>query len=612
MSLGFSDDEWTRLNSTAQEVLDAHPRVIDLIARGARANPNGDALIYLRTATDEQPVVVGYDDFMGLIQATADWYRGQGIGVTDAVAILTPACPATFIAIWAATVAGIANPLNLLFSREAIAAQLKAVRTKILCVPPPGTPGGLYEKVVGLDREIPTLERIVVLPMDGGMAFDGEPVRPDRDWRSKLGHAVPGDADRVAAMLPTGGTTGHPKITRLTNRNMVASGIASMLAVDITPKDRVMVALPLFHVGGAFVGGLASLAAGASIYFPTAFGMRNPDVVRHFWQLLDRFKITFAGLVPTSLGAVAEVPRGDADLSSLRFVGTGASTTPPEIERRFLAVWGGDAVRQIYGMTEYAGAITQVPYDKMPDGAAVGLPVALAEVAVLADGKIHRSGPTPMGELLARGPQVFAGYVDPKQTEGAFYEGWLRTGDLCRIEASGQVLVTGRIKDLIIRGGHNIDPAMIEETALQFPGVSLAAAVGRPDPYSGEVPMLFVSAAPGATIDAAALADFMAEHVSDAPARPKAIEVIPEIPLTPVGKIFKPRLREIAAEQAVRQLLASRPGLEGAQVQAVSDPDRGLVVGVTLPANDTDRASVVQLLGQLTLTIDIHSAASAA
>ena len=601
MSRHYSDAERTTLDRTAADLIAAHPRVIDLIARGANANPNGDALIYLRTATDESPVVVSYGDLMGLIQATADWYRAQGIGPTDAVAILTPTCPATFVAIWAATVAGIANPLNLLFSREAIAAQLKAVGTKILCVPPPGTPGGLYEKVAGLDREISTLKRIVVLPLDGGMAFDGEIVTPDADWQRKLGKAAAGDADRVTAMLPTGGTTGHPKIAKLTNRNMVASGIASMLAVDITKRDRVMVALPLFHVGGAFVGGLASLAAGASIYFPTAFGMRNPDVVRNFWSLLERFRITFAGMVPTSLGAVAEVPRGNADLSSVRFVGTGASTTPPEIERRFLSVWGGDAVRQIYGMTEYAGAITQVPHDKTPDGAAVGLPVALAEVAVLAGGKIHHETPSPMGELLAKGPQVFAGYVDPKQTEGAFYEGWLRTGDLCKIEESGQVLVTGRIKDLIIRGGHNIDPAMIEEAALQFPGVSVAAAVGLPDPYSGEVPMLFVQ---GKAIDGAALADFMTDNVSDAPARPKAIEIIDEIPLTPVGKIFKPRLREIAAERAVRQILAEHAASIKATVQAITDPDRGLVVNVQLEGDPSVVASAKRALGLLPIAIE--------
>lgn len=600
-SRSFSEGERTRLDTAAWEIVDAHPRVIDLIAHGAQANPSGVALAYLRTALDEHPALITYHELMGLLQAAIDWYRKHGVAPQDAVAILVPSCPAAIVALWAATAVGAANPLNLLFSREAIAAQLKAVRAKILLVTPPGTPGGLYEKVAGLEREIETLQRIVVLGTDGSVTFDGEPLAPLADWRRRIGAAGSDEADRVAALLPTGGTTGQPKVARLTNRNMVSSAVASMLAVGTAPKDRVMVALPLFHVGGAFVGCLAALAAGAAIYLPTAFGMRNPDVVTHFWRILDRCGITITGIVPTSLGAVANVPVAGADLSRLRLVTTGASTCPPEIERRFLAAWGGDAVRQIYGMTEFAGAITQVPHDKAPDGAAVGLPVALAKVAVLADGQIYR-GASPMGELLARGPQVFAGYVDAKQTDAAFYEGWLRTGDRCHIEPSGQVLVTGRIKDLIIRGGHNIDPVMIEDVALQFPGVALAAAVGRPDAHSGEVPMLFVAPAPGRTIDVTALADFMAANVAEAPARPKAIEIIDEIPLTPVGKIFKPRLREVAAEQAVRQMLA-HAGFEDVAVEAATDRDRGLVLRVT--AGDGAALTIKRLLGQLPLAVDV-------
>jgi fatty-acyl-CoA synthase len=605
MSRSFSNDERTRLDDVARDIVDAHPRVIDLIAHGASANPQGVALAYLRTALDENPVTIRYDALLGLLQAATAWYRGHGIGQKDAVAILAPSCPASVVAMWAATAVGAVNPLNLLFTREAIAAQLRAVGAKILLVSPPGTPGGLFEKVAGLEREIPTLQRIVVVPIDGTVAFDGEVLQPDVKWPGAGRSAVSGEVDRVAALLPTGGTTGQPKIARLTNRNMVASAVASMLASGMTRDDRVMVGLPLFHVGGAFCGCLAGLAGGASIYLPTAFGMRNPDVVTHFWRLIERHRISFGGMVPTSLGAVASVAVDGADLSSLRLVVTGASTCPPEIERRFLAAWGGDAVRQIYGMTEFAGAITQVPDDKLPDGHAVGLPVALAEVAVLAGGGIHRGGATPMGELLARGPQVFAGYVDPRQTAGAFHEGWLRSGDLGRIEPSGQVVVTGRIKDLIIRGGHNIDPAMIEEAAMQFPGVALAAAVGRPDAYAGEVPMLFVAPQRGRRIDPAALADFMAEHVAEGAARPRIIELVDEIPLTPVGKIFKPRLREIAAEHAVRQMLSEQAGTVGIAVQAITDAERGLVVKVTTSGDAGTHIAIRRLLEQLPLTIEI-------
>ena len=165
-------------------------------------------------------------------------------------------------------------------------------------------------------------------------------------------------------------------------------------------------------------------------------------------------------------------------------------------------------------MTEFAGAITQTAGTIMKRAGSVGIPVALAEAAVLAGGEIHR-GTSPAGEIVVRGPQLFKGYHDPRQAGASFNEGWLRSGDLGRIGAEGEVYVTGRAKDLIIRGGHNIDPASIEDVALSFPGVGLAAAVGRPNSYAGETPILFVSPAPGKAIDEAALADHVRAGVAE-------------------------------------------------------------------------------------------------
>jgi fatty-acyl-CoA synthase len=606
LPLSYSEEERRCLDGEARALLDANPRVIDLIARGASLNPEGAALVYLRTAADENPPALRYDEFMAYIAAAAHWLRAEGVGPEDAVAVLAPSCPAMVVAMWAATAVGVANPLNLLFSREAIAVQLRVARAKIMFTPPPGAAGGLYEKVAGLESEVPTLERIATLPLDGAIRFDGEALTPAPDWRAILGSSAEGEADRVAAMLPTGGTTGHPKIVRMTQSNMVASAIASMLAGGYRDSDRLMIGLPLFHVGGAFCAMLAAFGAGTALCLPTPLGMRNPEVVANFWRILERHGVTFTGMAPTSLGAIAAWPAGGADLSRLRMVITGASTCPPEIERRFLDAWGkGDAVRQVYGMTEFTGAIAQVPHDRAPDGAAVGLPVALAEVAVLADGKVWR-GPSPKGELLARGPQIFAGYCDPRQTEGAFYEGWLRTGDLCQINESGQILIVGRIKDLIIRGGHNIDPVMIEDVALRFPGVALAAAVGLPDPHAGETPMLFVAPAAGASLDPAALSAFMAEHVAEPPARPRAIAIVEEIPLTAVGKVFKPRLREIAAEEAVRRMAAEFPDATLRDLRAATSSERGLVVRVGVEGDQAVVNALGEKLRLLPVTVEIR------
>ncbi len=586
--------------------LEECPRFIDVLARGARIDPDATAMIYCRGVTDPQPVEITYDRLMGLVKATSDRITAKGVGAEDVVAVLSPACPATLVAILGAAASAVAMPLNLLFTRDAIVAQLNAAKAKILIVPPPGMPGGLFERVENISADVPSLEKVVVAPIDGRVIFDGDEIQPDPSWRNVFdaGKADKNASEKVAVMLPTGGTTGHPKVARLRNKNCVASSIASKMAFDYRAGDRIMDALPLFHVGGLFVGVGAGLAAGATVFFPSPAGARDPGFGANFWKMIERFRLTHAGNVPTTLSAVAGVPVGGADISTLRVVPTGASICPPEIERRFLEAWGGDSIKQCYGMTELAGAIAQDYFDRPVKAGFVGTGNPQVELAILANGNVHHELPSPVGELITRGPQVFAGYIDPKQTKDAFHEGWLRTGDLCRIDADGYVEIMGRVKDVIIRGGHNIDPRAIEDAAMDFPGVALAAAVGRPDSYAGEVPMLFVSAQPGATIDRDELARFVTERLLEPPARPRAVEIIVDMPVTPIGKIFKPKLREIASVDAAREILRAE-GFDGAEVSAVTDPARGLVVSATV-RNDAEKAK--RLLERLPVKIEVRAA----
>jgi fatty-acyl-CoA synthase len=368
------------------------------------------------------------------------------------------------------------------------------------------------------------------------------------------------------------------------------------MALDYRKGDRAMIPLPLFHVGGLFVGVGASLCAGAAFVIPGPAGARDPAFITQYWKIIETHRVTHGGGVPTTLGALADVPVGEHDISSLRVTGCGASICPPEIERRYLARWGGPCVQQVYGMTELAGAITHDVAGVKPRAEAVGTRNPMVELAILADGKLHTGPwPSPVGELLTKGPQVFPGYVDKQQTEDAFHDGWLRTGDICRIDADGFVYIMGRAKDVIIRGGHNIDPRTIEDAALAFPGVALAAAVGRPDAYAGEVPMLFVSAQSGANIDPQALSAFVQERIMEPPARPRALSIIAEMPVTPVGKIFKPKLREIAAGEAARELLLAEGLAEDVSVEAVTDPSRGLYLRVTAKP---DRAAMAKQILQ--------------
>jgi fatty-acyl-CoA synthase len=589
-----------------RQALTACPRILDLVARGPLADPNADAVVYLRSPLDPNPVVVSNDRLMGCVKAAENFFRAEGVGEGDAVAILLPICPAAIAAIWGAAACGIAEPLNLLFTREAIIAQLNAVRAKLLLAPPPGMPGGLYEKIEGLQRDVPSLKRIVAVPLDGSISFDGEVLQPNSSWRDDYGTGRDASqSDRVAVMLPTGGTTGHPKVARLTHRAMVASSVSSRMALDYRKGDRAMISLPLFHVGGLFVGVGACLSAGVTIVIPGPAGARDPALVKNFWTIIEKYRLTHAGNVPTTLGALADIPVGDCDISSLRVTPTGASICPPEIERRYLARWGGPCVQQVYGMTELAGAIAHDVVGVRPRPESVGIRNPLVELAILAGGQLHTGPwPSPTGELLTRGPQVFPGYVDGKQTEDAFYEGWLRTGDICRIDADGFVYITGRAKDVIIRGGHNIDPRAIEDAALGFPGVALAAAVGRPDAYAGEVPMLFVSIQPGVDVDPNALADFVRDKIMEPPARPRAVSIIAEMPVTPIGKIFKPKLREIAAAEAARELLAAEGFANDVSIEAITDPSRGLFLRIKAAADKAIAAK--RLLQKFPVKVEIE------
>lgn len=252
MAIRYAPEERAALDARARAMLAECPDVGSFIRRGLGRNSSGEAIVYLRTALDPAPAVTSADAFRGLLGSASRWLRRNGVGPRDVVSLLAPNCTATSVAYWAAMSSAAVQPLNLLFTREAIAAQVAAVGAKILFAPPPGAPGGLFEKVEGLRALAPRLERIVVLPLDGTVAFDGEEIVPDGDANARRESAEAAEPDRVVALLPTGGTTGAPKVVPLTNRNVVSSAIASMLAGEFRAVDRIMVALPLFHVGGSF------------------------------------------------------------------------------------------------------------------------------------------------------------------------------------------------------------------------------------------------------------------------------------------------------------------------------------------------------------------------
>ena len=317
---------------------------------------------------------------------------------------------------------------------------------------------------------------------------------------------------------------------------------------------------------------------------PTPAGYRGEGVFDNFWKLIARWKATFLITVPTAIAALVQRPV-DADVSSLRMAISGSAPLPLELYKRFEKATGVQ-VAEGYGLTEATCLVSCNPVDGLKKVGSVGLPLPYTHVRILhtnGDGTVrHECGVDEGGEICVANPGVFEGstYTEADKNRGLFAEGrFLRTGDLGRIDADGYLWITGRAKDLIIRGGHNIDPAMIEEALASHPAVAFVGAIGQPDAFAGELPCAYVELVKGASATVAELEAFARETIQERAAVPKHIEILPELPKTAVGKIFKPDLRKRAIQRIFDAALAEA-GLAAHVAEVSEDKKRGLVARI--------------------------------
>jgi fatty-acyl-CoA synthase len=314
--------------------------------------------------------------------------------------------------------------------------------------------------------------------------------------------------------------------------------------------------------------------------------------VRHYWKFCERERMTHLACVPTVLASLMGVPI-DADVSSVRAAYTGGSPLPSELAQRFETATG-IAVRNILGMTECAGLVSIEPLrgPRTPGSAGLRLPYTEVHAVPWRDGaaQLHeRCAPGETGVLVLRGPHVSPGYLDAARNAGMFEQGWIVTGDLGHLDDAGRIHITGRAKDVIIRGSHNIDPGLVEDAFLAHPAVALCAVVAEPDAYAGEVPVAFVTLKPGAVIGASELLAAVAPMVYERPACPKRVVLLDALPMTAIGKVFKPELRlraieirlaewaaEVAPGRAVRVQARDEGGRQRATVTLSGPPDATL------------------------------------
>lgn len=534
------------------------------------------ALTFLRTGNPaDEPIRWSYAELLARIHQTANLLHALGVGPSDAVAVLLPGCLEYHLALWGGEAAGIVQPLNPLLTDEKLAALMTAGRAKVLIAYGSDAESGMWSKAMRLRGQVPTLTTVLrVAPHDEAPGAAG--VLPETGSDSAT--ALPGvaefdvlraaqPADRlvsgrdiapsdIAAYFHTGGTTGAPKLARHSHGAQVFTAWASVQVAGMNENGISINGYPLFHVAGVLPASLSSLSAGVEVIIPTPSLLRNKEVLANYWKLVAKYRPTSLSAVPTVLAALANVPLDGADISSITYCRTGAAVLAPELAARFERLFGLH-VHESLGMTEMAGISTITPPGVDGPAGCVGfrLPYMQMRVVALDENGNASDREMPRGEqgmVLFKSPNVFSGFVDPADNAKAFTaDGWLATGDLGWIDSEERLNLTGRSKDLIIRSGHNIDPKTIEDALGAHPAVQLCAAVGAPDAYAGELPVIFATLVPGASTTEEELLAFTAERVDEAPARPKWVSVIETMPMTNVGKIYKPELRAMAARQVV-------------------------------------------------------------
>jgi long-chain acyl-CoA synthetase len=346
-----------------------------------------------------------------------------------------------------------------------------------------------------------------------------------------------------ALLMYTSGTTGVPKGVIQTHRAVVSGGLFTSQAHALGPADRVLCALPLYHINGQIVTTVAPLVHGGSVVMPHRFSASN------FWQLAAEHHCTWINVVPTIIAYLLNGPEPVSlglDVSRIRFCRSASAPLAPEQHRAFEAKFGIGVIETM-GLTETNAPAFTNPLD--PSLRKVGSPGQAFgnEAKIIAPGGGALAAGEP-GEIMIRGDNVMKGYYkSAQQTAEAFdADGWLHTGDIGYLDADGFVFVTGRIKELIIKGGENIAPREIDEALLRHPCVLEAAAVGIPDANYGQEILACVVAKPGMTVTADELVAFCRSELGPYKT-PKRILLVEDLPKGPSGKVQRLKLSELYA-----------------------------------------------------------------
>ncbi|WP_322511926.1 acyl--CoA ligase [Chloroflexus sp.] len=454
------------------------------------------------------------------VSQLAEWLQARGLGRGDRIAIALGNGPAMAIAFLAAATAATAAPLNPKYRRDEFAFYYEDTNARALIV----APGEGEEARAALRPGMLLIE--AALDDDGRLTLSaaGEAGPPRRDGMA--------EADDVAMILHTSGTTSRPKRVPIRHRNLVASTANIIATYRLSSADRSLCVMPLFHIHGIVASLLSQLAAGGAVICPPGFdGLK-------FWSWVEQARPTWYSAVPTMhqvLLARAERNAAIIVANPFRFIRSSSAPLPPVVMERMEAVFGAPVIES-YGMTEASHQMTSNPLppgQRKPGSVGIGFGV---EVAIMDEaGNLLPGG--VKGEVVVRGPNVVDGYENnPEANAAAFVNGWFRTGDQGYLDEDGYLCLTGRIKELINRGGEKISPLEIDDVLLRHPAVAEALAFAVPHPTLGEEVHAAVVLREGIEASERELRDHCARLLADFKV-PRAIHILSALPRGATGKL---------------------------------------------------------------------------
>lgn len=580
-----------------------------------------------------------YKQLFQKVNQTANFFHSLGASKDSVIGLIMPNLAQTHFAIWGGEATGIVMPVNPLLEPDAIANLLAEANVSILVTLAPFPKVDLWQKVAQVLPNVPSLQHVMTVNLAhqvGGIKGKIAGLLQKKHVRGLYGkkgiqsvipqgvqlhdftasikkqNAKSLDSKRVfdqndhSSYFCTGGTTGLPKIAMRCHRNELANveQIRAMFGEQtITSKKTVLTGLPLFHVNAVLATGLYPFKQGAHVILATPQGFRGEGVIPDFWRIVAKHKVNFFAAVPTVYSALMNYPTKGHNISSLEYGICGAAPMPVQVFKDFEAM-SGIKILEGYGLTEGACVSSVNPPlgERKIGSIGMRLPMQQMKVIALSDDGTQGFTECPVNEkgiIAISGDNAFQGYKIEAQNNGIWLkdtEGntWLNTGDLGYQDEDGYFYLTGRKKEMIIRGGHNIDPKSIEEVMYTHDAVAFAAAIGKPDAYAGELPVLYVELKPEATVTEADIMTFAADNIPERAAVPKAVHIIEAMPLTAVGKVYKPELKKQSIIESFGTALTDAK--IDADITVDTHPVYGLDTKVTVK-NTAQKAEAAKILG---------------